>query len=169
MTTIYFYGHNVNISDKLKTYVLSQWFPCEFKENENTYCSAEQYMMAHKALLFAKDDNKKANTDIFNKIMKSDNQAVIKKLGRMVEGFDQDVWEKKRFDIVVNGNMLKFSQNMDLKQILLGTGSAILAEASPMDKIWGIGMNKQTAITGAKWKGLNLLGKALMEVRSKLT
>ncbi len=76
----------------------------------------------------------------------------------------------KKFDIVVNGNMLKFSQNEELKNFLLSTNNKILAEASPYDKIWGIGIGQddKDAYNIDKWKGENLLGKALMKVREEL-
>ena len=75
-----------------------------------------------------------------------------------------------RFDIVVKGNLLKFSQNEHLKEFLVNTGNRILVEASPTDRIWGIGMQQGEPGIEApkKWNGLNLLGFALMEVRDEL-
>ena len=93
-----------------------------------------------------------------------------KKLGRKVKGFDATIWDEKKLDIVVEGNKAKFGQNPDLKEFLLATDNAILVEASPYDKIWGIGMDIETALNGSveDWDGANLLGCALMEVRDWL-
>ena len=96
--------------------------------------------------------------------------AEYKKLGRKVKGFDATVWDEKKLDIVVEGNKAKFGQNPDLKEFLLDTGDAILVEASPYDKIWGIGLDRETALNSRieDWNGENLLGCALMEVRDWL-
>lgn len=94
----------------------------------------------------------------------------IKALGRLVKDFDSDIWNDVAQDIVVKGNLHKFMQNPDLCQYLLGTERKVLVEASPYDTIWGIGMKESDAgiEDPYKWKGLNLLGFALMEVRDKL-
>ena len=94
--------------------------------------------------------------------------AAIKRLGRMVTPFDADMWERMRYDLVSRGNFLKFSQNPRLRKILLATGERPLAEASGSDAIWGIGVNLRDATAGARWRGLNLLGRALMRVRTAL-
>ena len=93
-----------------------------------------------------------------------------KKLGRKVRNFEPEPWDSKKSEIVVEGNKAKFSQNPDLKEFLLSTGDAILVEASPYDKIWGIGLDRETAMKGSveQWQGENLLGCALMEVRDWL-
>ena len=93
----------------------------------------------------------------------------IKSLGRRVTPFNQQLWEKERFKIVVVGNMLKFNQDDRLRKKLKDTGNKTLVEAAPRDKIWGIGISVKDAQAGKKWKGQNLLGKALMKVRKKLT
>lgn len=151
--------------EKEKHGEFSQWFECKFTENEQVYTSAEQYMMAQKAVLF--NDKK-----IFDEIMKTANQAKIKKLGRAVVNFDEKTWDTKKYEIVVRGNTLKFTQNKNLKTMLLATGTALIAEASPYDNIWGLGVAKAMAIkmyeNGANLPGQNLLGKALMEVRKNL-
>lgn len=139
----------------------SQWHRCKFSDGVNTYCSAEQYMMYQKAMLFGDEE-------IAAKILASGDQKKIKALGRKVKGFDEKKWIKHREEIVYQGNLLKFSGK--LKKVLLDTGDAILVEASPYDKIWGIGMaaTNRFATDPTKWKGLNLLGKALMRVRDTL-
>ena len=107
---------------------------------------------------------------MFQEIMTADTPYDYKKLGRKIRGFDQATWDAKKYEIVVEGNKAKFGQNPDLKEFLLSTGDALLAEASPYDKIGGIGLDRETAMKGSveQWQGENLLGYALMEVRDWL-
>ncbi|EUD09556.1 NADAR family protein [Providencia alcalifaciens] len=141
----------------------SQWYPAPFIVDNNRFASAEHFMMAEKARLF--DDN-----ETLQKIIHAPNPGAAKAFGREVRGFKQDIWDANRFNIVVKANLAKFSQNEALKQFLLATNERVLVEASPVDKIWGIGLaedaeNIENPLT---WKGLNLLGFALMEVRAQL-
>ncbi|MFC2994202.1 NADAR family protein [Acinetobacter sichuanensis] len=140
----------------------SQWFPSKFEVDGVQYKNTEQYMMAQKAKLFGDDE-------ILNKILRTADPKEIKVLGRLVKGYQESVWLEHRFNIVVQGNLAKFSQNEDLKQFLLNTGERVLVEASPVDKIWGIGLSAEDekAEKPLQWKGLNLLGFALMEVRKQ--
>ncbi|AKI80353.1 hypothetical protein [Niemeyer virus] len=161
---VFFHGANKN---QAGVHIFSQWFPVNFKEYLNgevfsEYVSAEQYMMAHKALLFG-------DTFHFKKIMECSKQCKIKYLGRRVRNFNPTVWDKNKFDIVTEGNRLKFSQNPDLMKRLLETGNKTIVEASPSDKIWGIGLTAQQAVNipENKWPGKNLLGKVLMKVREE--
>lgn len=142
---------------------LSQWQKCEFVVDGVKYNCAEQYMMAEKARLFNDDE-------ILAKILEEEEPDKIKELGREIKGFDPDVWNDHKFDIVTKGNLAKFSQNENMGKFLLETGDAILAEASPFDRIWGIGMKEgDKGINDTeKWYGINLLGFALMVVRDKL-
>lgn len=162
---IYFFSHKPN---SINTHIYSQWWQCNIVDKVNnidhTFVSAEQLMMYKKAILFK-------DYETANLILKSNNQAEIKKLGRKVSNFNSSVWDKHKFNIVTKGNLLKFSQNKDLKKALLSTKDNILVEASPYDKVWGIGLDaSQAAITDpSEWPGENLLGKALMEVRAKLS
>ena len=90
--------------------------------------------------------------------------------GRQVSGFDQQLWEQRRFDIVVDGSVAKFGQHEPLRDYLLGAGERVLVEASPTDRVWGIGLaasDERVADPGA-WPGLNLLGFALMRARQTL-
>ena len=139
----------------------SQWFPCEFEEDGIIFSCTEQYMMAKKALLFG-------DISIYNKILSEDSPKKMKALGRKVKNFNPKIWENERYDIVLCANMLKFGYDVDLLKILRDTGDAVIAEASPYDKIWGIGVRKKKGMTESGWKGLNLLGKALMEVRKTI-
>ena len=126
--------------------------------------SAEQYMMHMKALLFN-------SNEIAAKILQTNNVKKIKELGRSREiPFNQEVWDRNKFDIVVRASYLKFSQNKDIKEELLNSGDKILVEASPYDAVWGIKLHwKDDAVLDEKnWKGENLLGKALMKAREIL-
>lgn len=161
---IYFWGHQPSKNGTITKSCLSQWWPCEFKDDSgNTYSSTEQWMMAEKARVFS--DHK-----ILEEILGTRNPKEAKELGRKVALFDNEVWNKRSYDIVVEGNLLKFSQNKELKDYLLSTEDAIIVEASPYDKIWGIGMKQDDeGVEDPKnWKGENLLGFALMEVRDLL-
>lgn len=118
--------------------------------------------MAQKAILF-KDDK------VLSSIMKATTQKEIKSLGRKISNFNQQSWDKNKSNIVYNGNHLKFSQNLELLEVLLSTGDSIIAEASPTDRIWGIGMSARKDLTKNEWKGENLLGEVLMDVRKALS
>ena len=87
-----------------------------------------------------------------------------------IRGFDEQLWAQRRFDLVVTGNLAKFGQHVELRDFLLTTGSRVLVEASPVDRIWGIGLaaDHEHAASPEHWRGLNLLGFALMEVRHQL-
>jgi predicted NAD-dependent protein-ADP-ribosyltransferase YbiA (DUF1768 family) len=93
-----------------------------------------------------------------------------KALGRQVRGFEQHTWERNRFGIVVDGSVAKFDQHQPLREFLLGTGERVLVEASPVDRVWGIGLpaSDERAVDPAAWRGLNLLGFALMRARQLL-
>ena len=120
-------------------------------------------MMSKKALLF--DDK-----EVFEQIMASDEPNEIKSLGRKIRNFDEKIWNDVKYSIVLNGNYLKFTQNRNLMNFLLSTGDKILVEASPFDKIWGIGMseNDERINNPDEWQGENLLGFALTEVREEI-
>ena len=142
---------------------LSQWYPAPFQIEGIRYLNNEQYMMAKKALLFM-------DTSTYNKIMAESDPAVCKALGKSAANFDQGRWDSCKEEIIYNANYAKFSQNPELKGALLATGDAIIAEASPYDKIWGIGLKATdpSSQDPNKWRGQNLLGKALMRVREDL-
>lgn len=159
---VYFWGHTP-AKNGVTSACLSQWYDTSFEVGGVKYHTAEQYMMAQKALLFG-------DKDVFDQIMLADNPRDYKALGRKIRNFDSNIWDARKYDIVVEGNKAKFSQNDDLKEYLLSTDDAILVEASPYDRIWGIGLYPGQAAKGTvdQWRGLNLLGSALMEVRDWL-
>jgi ribA/ribD-fused uncharacterized protein len=116
--------------------------------------------MAKKAELF--DDE-----EIRQRILAAKSSAEAKKLGRKVCNFNPEMWDAKKFQLVVEGNQYKFQQNTEMKNFLMNTNNRILVEASPYDNIWGIGMvqDHKDILRPDCWKGENLLGFALMEVR----
>ena len=162
LTYTFFYGSHKEYKT-INESCFSQFYPITFNVNNVTYNSTEQYMMASKAKLFN-------DITIYDKILLETKAANIKKLGRQIKNFNDKIWNEKKCDIVYTGNLAKFSQNNDLKNYLLLTKHAVLVEAAPYDKIWGIGMSKlEKGIEDPiNWKGENLLGFTLMQVRSLL-
>lgn len=158
-----FLGHQPSKDDSITKSCLSQWWMEDFWSIANTYLCMEQYMMACKAELFG-------DQEIREQILGCSDPKQIKALGRKVRGFDQAVWDKFKYAIVLNGNWCKFSQNRELREFLLSTGDSVLVEASPYDRIWGIQLSADTpeAQNPFRWRGENLLGFALMEVRDEL-
>ena len=104
------------------------------------------------------------------KILASDDPRKIKKLGRSVQNFDDKLWDSVKYPLVLTGNYNKFVQNPQLRNFLLSTGKSILVEASPYDRVWGIGLSADDprAKDPRQWLGRNLLGFALMEVRDEI-
>ena len=143
---------------------LSNWYCSAFTVDEITFSSMEQYMMYKKAILF--QDYQTAE-----KILSTDDVAEIKALGRMVQHFDEEIWREKRVSIVHKGVLQKFLQNPELAEKLLETGEQMIAECAVKDKIWGIGlsMGDEERFCVDKWKGQNLLGQILMQVRAEIS
>jgi ribA/ribD-fused uncharacterized protein len=160
---IHFWGHQPSSDGTITSSCFSQWWVAEFIVNGTTYKTAEHWMMAKKAEMFG-------DKDIYRKIIDSKTPKEAKDLGRKISGFDEEKWKVSRFDIVVKGNYYKFSQHPQLKEFLINTNDRILVEASPVDPIWGVGLTKDSNLINnpEDWRGLNLLGFALMEVRDKL-
>lgn len=160
---LFFWGHQPSKDGTITKTCFSQWWESAFVVEGIEYNSAEHWMMAKKALLFNDET-------IFEKIIEVKSPAEAKKLGREVQNYNDEIWLQNRYQIVKEGNFHKFSQHYDLKEFLLNTKDRILAEASPVDAIWGIGMasDHQNINNPKKWRGLNLLGFALMEVRDVL-
>jgi ribA/ribD-fused uncharacterized protein len=142
---------------------LSNWYPSPFTLNGISYSSMEQYMMHRKAIIFGDDK-------IAMQILGSDDVAEIKALGRLVSGYDDNLWSGVRQIVIYEGLLAKFSQNPELKEMLKDTGNTILAECAVKDRIWGIGlsMHDPNRHDRAKWQGQSLLGYTLMMVREKL-
>ncbi|AYZ14384.1 NADAR family protein [Chryseobacterium arthrosphaerae] len=158
---LFFWGHTVK--DEITKACFSQWYPSKFEEDGVLYKTAEHYMMAEKARLFN-------DYEIAEEILQAQTPNQAKSLGRKVKNFDAQLWDDHKYEMVKKGNLLKFSQNQKIRKFLLSTGKKILVEASPYDKIWGIGMleTDHRAENPLLWNGENLLGFALMEVRDEL-
>lgn len=142
---------------------LSQWHPSTFTVDGLTFNCAEQYMMYRKAQLFG-------DSDATKRILMSDNPKEQKKIGRGVRGFDLDTWNKNARGIVFHGNYAKFTQNETLRSCLFETEGTTLVEASPYDRIWGIGMREDDPRSKDRktWQGTNWLGETLTKVRDKM-
>ncbi|MEV0010959.1 NADAR family protein [Streptomyces sp. NPDC051840] len=158
-----FWGHRPRPDGRIAESCLSQWWPSPFTVDAVAYASAEHWMMAGKARLFG-------DAGAETLALTARTPAEAKKAGRLVKGFDDTVWERERFALVVAGSVHKFGQDPALRSYLLGTEDRVLVEASPVDRIWGIGLAKDDPRTAdpASWRGLNLLGFALMEARTRL-
>jgi ribA/ribD-fused uncharacterized protein len=159
----FFWGHtpkDPNIVDKA---CLSQWFLRAFTVDGVRYATAEHFMMAEKARLFR-------DREMCSNILGAKTPAEAKAFGRKVRNYENDAWGRARLAAVVRGNVAKFGQNEDLRSFLLSTGEKVIVEASPRDRIWGIGMgaSNEAARDPKKWRGLNLLGFALMQTRASL-
>jgi len=155
----FFWGHQRSKS-AVTASCFSQWYEAEFVVEGQRYPTAEHFMMAEKAALF--DDQ-----EIRAQVLQASTPNAAKALGRKVRGFNDQRWLQHRYDIVVQANQAKFSQNPKLNEYLMRTGSRVIVEASPVDDIWGIGLAQDHADVNDPnlWKGLNLLGFALMQVR----
>jgi ribA/ribD-fused uncharacterized protein len=141
----------------------SQWHPARFELAGRQFTCAEQYMMYGKAILF--DD-----AEIAEQILAAAAPRQHKALGRKVRNFSDAVWKANREAIVHDGSRAKFTQNPELRQALLDTAGTDLVEASPFDRIWGIGLSATDprAENPSQWRGQNLLGKILTRVRDEL-
>lgn len=160
---LFFWGHQPSLDGTVTKSCLSQWFATPFEAEGKVFHTAEHYMMAQKAELFGQPE-------LAQQILASKDPRQAKALGRKVKHFDDQTWTAHRWDIVVAANKHKFGQHPHLQHYLLGTGSRVLVEASPVDAIWGIGLDARLpeAARPSAWKGLNLLGFALMEARAAL-
>ena len=143
----------------------SNWHQTGFHDDNNIYYeNCEQYVMAHKAILFGDIQKKEL-------IMKYSDPKKIKFHGRQIKNFNESTWNEHKYEIMVSGCFYKFMNNEQEKKLLLNTGNKFIAESSKYDFIWGIGLSKEDALKIPKkdWPGQNLLGQCLMEVRSLLT
>ncbi|MFJ7151799.1 NADAR family protein [Streptomyces sp. NPDC100445] len=160
---LHFWGHRPRPDGRIGAGCLSQWWPSPFVVDGVEYATAEHWMMAGKARLFG-------DAEAERRVLAAEHPAEAKKAGRLVRGFDDTAWERERFRIVVEGSLHKFAADGNLLQYLLGTGDRVLVEASPVDRVWGIGLAADDDAAGdpERWRGRNLLGFALMEARERL-
>lgn len=148
----------------------SNWYPCvfnaEYEGKKYTFYNSEQYFMFVKAKTFGDEETAE-------KILsKGKNPKTAKALGREVKNYDDKEWDKIRYDIMVTANYFKYSQSEELEEMLLNPefNGKHFVESSPIDKIWGVGLGENNPMIDDEnnWKGTNLLGKALDEVRERL-
>jgi len=161
---LHFWGHRPRKDGQVSSSCFSQWLEAPFELGGQRYLTAEHFMMAEKARLFGDEA-------ALARVLAAANPGAAKAAGRQVQGFDDAVWLEQRFDIVVRANRAKFEQNASMATYLLQTGDQVLVEASPVDAIWGIGLaaDDERANDPMQWQGLNLLGFALMQVRSEMS
>lgn len=160
---LHFWGHRPRPDGRVGASCLSQWWPSPFVVDGMAYATAEHWMMAGKARLFE-------DTEAERRVLAAGSPAQAKNIGRLVRRFDEAIWERERFGIVVEGSVHKFAADPRLREFLLATGDRVLVEASPMDRVWGIGLaaDDEQAANPERWRGPNLLGFALMEARGRL-
>ncbi|WP_190018602.1 NADAR family protein [Streptomyces lucensis] len=160
---LHFWGHRPRPDGRIGASCLSQWWPSPFVVDGVRYATAEHWMMAGKARLFG-------DADAERRVLAAEHPSQAKKAGRLVRDFDEATWERERFGIVTAGSVHKFAADDALRAFLLGTGGRVLVEASPVDRIWGIGLAADDEAAGdpERWRGPNLLGFALMEARERL-
>lgn len=160
---LYFWGNTAPRPGAVGKWCLSQWWPATFEVDDVAYPTVEHFMMAEKARLFGDEETR-------SRILAVAHPGEAKNLGRLVRDFDEETWERARFEIVVRGNIAKFGRNEPLREFLVNTSDRVLVEASPLDRIWGIGLAADDPRAGrpTEWLGPNLLGFALMETRERL-
>ena len=158
-----FWKHHPAEDGKISNGCFSQWWESRFLHDGECFCCMEQCMMLGKAKLFQ-------DKEIQEKIRGCTDQQEIKALGRAVRGVDEKLWDSVKYALILTGNYNKFAQNAELRRYLLSTEDRILVEASPYDRIWGIGLSADDprAHNPEQWQGSNLLGFALMEVRDEI-
>ena len=155
---VYFYGHKNDFG------WMSNFYSCTFEENNIVFNCSEQYFMYHKCKLFDS-----GNESLLKSILDETKPSTIKKFGRMVQNYNDTIWNDRRYDIMKQGVKLKFLQDEELYNALLTTENKMIYEAAPTDRIWGIGVSiKKINQISPNQYGQNLLGKVLMQVREEL-
>ena len=149
---------------------LSNWYPARFtvatEGKTLEFFNSEQYFMYEKAKAFG--DEEIAMRILFE----GKNPKQAKSLGRKVKGYSDEVWDKMRYKVMLRANLLKYLQNKDLEKLLLNEefDGKNFCEASPVDQVWGVGLSENDPLIDdeSNWRGKNLLGKVLDEVRGIL-
>ena len=145
--------------------IYSQWHTTknQFVENGITYPNAEKYMMMEKAKVFGA-------TDIYEKMKNENSPKIVKALGRKIKNFSDNIWDEHKMKVVARASFLKFTQNPDLLRQLIADKDKTLVEASPVDKVWGIGIHydNDDVLTESKWNGQYLRGKCIMIARNEI-
>ena len=160
---LHFWGHAPRRDGSIGPSCLSQWWPSPFVVDGVRYADGGALDDGGQGTAVRRRGGRAAGAH-------GDQPGAAKRAGRLVRGFDDAIWERERFAIVRSGSVHKFGQHAELRDYLLGTGDRVLVEASPLDRVWGIGLaaDDERAQDPARWRGLNLLGFALMEAREEL-
>ena len=142
---------------------LSNWYPSPFELDGERFSSVEQFIMFRKCCLFA-------DTDMQVAVLSTDNPAKQQEIGRSAPWYNEKIWGGVRQVVAFRGLMAKFSQNKELGQQLLDTGNAVLVECAGSDRVWacGLHLDDEDRLDASKWRGTNVLGYALMEVREAI-
>ena len=142
---------------------LSNWYLSSFELDGIHFSSCEQYIMYRKCMIFGDQ----ASADA---VLSTDDTETQQSIGKTAKGFIPAVWDGMKQPLLMRGLYAKFTQNEDLKQLLLETGDTYLVECAASDHIWACGrkLTDDRRFDITKWNGQNLLGFALMEVRSAL-
>lgn len=161
---VHFWSHEPQHPARPGPWVLSQWWEAPFSVDGVVYATAEAFLMAEKARLFGDEA-------ALARVLAATHPGAAKAAGREVTPYDDAAWSAARYDVAVRGNLAKFSQHDDLLAYLLSTAPRVLVEASPVDPVWGIGLSADdpAAALPSAWRGTNLLGFALTEVRERLS
>ncbi|WVQ68023.1 uncharacterized protein L199_006229 [Kwoniella botswanensis] len=160
---ILFYHWEVDSKTPFHLACMSQWFATSFIDPDHshlTFPTAEHYMMYRKALLF--------DPEVADEIAKAPTPEEAKERGRKIRNFDRAKWNEINDGVVERGNYLKFSQNVELKKVILKTKGRTLVESSPTDRIWGIGFGVDDAESKEHEWGANRMGLALTRARDRL-
>lgn len=152
---VFFYGSSE---------IFSNWHRCNFRIDNIKFNCSEQAMMYYKAKMFR-------DYEIADRILRSRNPKDQKQLGREVRNFDENYWNNNREEVMYRILLEKFSQNQDFKKELLKYKDYDFVEASPYDRVWGIGLREDNdlVLDESNWRGLNLLGKCLTRVCNELS
>jgi ribA/ribD-fused uncharacterized protein len=163
VTFLFFWGHQREPDGSIGSGCLSQSFPAPFTLEGQVFATAEHYMMWRKAVLFG--DEQAAG-----RILAASHPFRVRELGEQIRGSSEAAWAGRRFEIVVTGSVAKFGQHPELRRYLVATGDRVLVDASPQDRVWGIGLTATEERAGdpRQWRGQNLLGFALMRARAAL-
>jgi len=158
-----FWGHRPSKDGEVTKSCLSQWYMAGFTVDGDFYSTAEHWMMAAKARLFCDES-------ALEEVLNAATPREAKAIGRRINGYNEAVWHRNARRIVTEGNLAKFAGNPPLWKFLDGTGDVVIVEASPDDRIWGIGLSASDprAANPRTWLGRNLLGFVLMDVRQML-
>ncbi len=161
---LFFWGYEAGEKEgEVGKSCFSQWHDSPFELDGFVWPTAEHYMMAQKAIIFK-------DSQSLQMIKNTNSPREAKALGRMVKNFDNKIWDKHKYEVVLLANIAKFTAHPELKEFLLSTGDDIIVEASPYDRVWGIGLDQTDPRCNdpKKWMGENLLGYVLMHARELL-